>query len=94
MEALKNLLFREPARIVAVVTALLALLVSFGVGVTLEQQDSIIQLVGHIVAILVIVLGGSEVTRSKVTPVNDPVLPVGSPVTTPAGAPAVVVPAP
>jgi hypothetical protein len=49
----------EPAVIVALVTAVIALAVSFGLNVSQEQQAAVI-------AVVVIVAG--LVTRSKVTP--------------------------
>lgn len=53
----------EPARIVGLVVAVLALLVAFGVQISTEQQTAI---VGAVTAIIVVL--GAEITRSKVTP--------------------------
>lgn len=64
MEKLIALWAREPARIVGLVVAGLALLVAFGVDITTEQQTAI---VGIVTAILIVL--GAELTRSKVTPV-------------------------
>ena len=63
MDKMLGLWMREPARIVGLVTAVLALLVSFGVEITGQQQAAI---VGIVIAILVVL--GAEVTRSRVTP--------------------------
>jgi len=52
---------REPALIMGLVTAVLALVVSFGLDLSVEQ-------VGTIVAVAAALL--SVVTRSKVTPVE------------------------
>jgi hypothetical protein len=54
---------REPAMVLAVVQAVLALVVSFGLDLSVEQA-------GTIVALSAAVLG--LVTRSKVSPVEDP----------------------
>lgn len=61
METLIDLWRKSPARIVGFVTALLALLVAFGVQVTTDQQVAIL----GIVSAVIILLGG-EVTRSQV----------------------------
>lgn len=53
----------EPARVLAVVVAVLALAASFGLGVS-EQQTAAI--VAAVAAVLALVQG--EATRSKVTP--------------------------
>lgn len=65
MDKLVDLWAREPARIVGLVVALLALLVAFGVDITTEQQTAI---VGIVTAILIVL--GAELTRSKVSPVG------------------------
>lgn len=57
---------REPARILALVSAVIAVAVGFGLPVTEEQ-------VGLIMAAVALLIG--EGTRSQVTPVNDPRLP-------------------
>jgi hypothetical protein len=63
VSSLVSLWLREPARIVGLVTAVLALLVAFGVGVTEHQQEAVV----GVVSALLILLGG-EVTRSRVSP--------------------------
>lgn len=63
MSKLLDLWMREPARIVGLVTAAIALLVSFGVELSGQQQAAI---VGAVIAVLVVL--GAEVTRSRVTP--------------------------
>ena len=63
MSKILDLWMREPARIVGLVTAALALLVSFGVEISGQQQAAI---VGAVIAVLVVL--GAEVTRSRVTP--------------------------
>ena len=57
---------REPAMILAVVQAALALAVAFGVGLSVEQT-------GAVLAVSAAVLG--LLTRSQVTPVAAPRLP-------------------
>lgn len=47
----------NPARVVALVTALLALLASFGVPVTVDQST---QIVGFVAAVLVLLVGSAE----------------------------------
>jgi hypothetical protein len=64
MDKLLALWAAEPARIVGLVVAGLALLVAFGVNITTEQQTAI---VGIVTAVLIVL--GAELTRSKVTPV-------------------------
>ena len=59
LERIKN----EPARVVAVVIAVLGGLAAFGLGVTEEQAASIVAVVASVLALV-----GGEVTRSKVTP--------------------------
>jgi predicted amino acid-binding ACT domain protein len=61
VQALLNLWAKEPARIVGIVVAVIALLVSFGVQISGEQQAAIV----GVVTAIVVVLGG-EVTRSQV----------------------------
>jgi hypothetical protein len=58
---MRGIFGREPARIVGLVVAVLALAVNFGVDITNDQQKAII---GVVTAVLV-VLGG-EVTRQNV----------------------------
>lgn len=54
---------REPAAIIALVSAVIALVVAFGASLSAEQ-------VGAIMAVVTIIAG--LVTRSQVTPVADP----------------------
>ncbi len=63
MQKLVDLWLAEPARIVGLVTAVLALLVAFNVPVTDAQQQAI---TGIVVAVLVLI--GAEITRARVTP--------------------------
>lgn len=63
MTRLIELWAREPARVVGLVVAALALLVAFGLPITGEQREAI---VGVTIAILAIL--GAEITRSRVTP--------------------------
>ena len=53
----------EPAMVIGLVTAVLVLLVAFGVPLTTEQSEAI---VGVTSAVLVVL--GAVLTRSKVTP--------------------------
>lgn len=65
---MKNLFKTEPALVLAVVTAILGLLVAFGVSITDVQSGAIVAAVS---AVLALVQGA--VTRSLVTPVaKDP----------------------
>lgn len=59
IEFLRN----EPARVVAVVLAVLGVLTAFGLGITEGQSGAIVALVGAVLAIL-----GGEATRSQVMP--------------------------
>jgi len=63
MAWLVNLWRTEPARVVGFITALVALLVAFGVELSSDQQNAIL---GIVAAVLILL--GSEVTRSQVTP--------------------------
>lgn len=76
----------NPVRAVAIIRSIILVGLSFGLPLTGDQQTAILGLAG-------ILLLSDEVVRSQVTPVSDPKLPVGAPVTTPSGADAVVVPA-
>ena len=58
-----NYIRREPARVVAIVLAIIGVASAFGLGITKGQADAIVSLVGAFLAIL-----GGEVTRSQVTP--------------------------
>ena len=62
MAAILALWSREPARIVGFATALIALLVAFGVQLDTGQQVAIL---GFVSALLI--LAGAEVTRSQVS---------------------------
>ena len=59
-------LLSNPALLVGLVRALLILLVTFGVAVTQAQQDSILELVGAVLAVMSLLLTG--VTLAKTTP--------------------------
>lgn len=58
-----TILTREPARVVAVVLAVIGLLTAFGLGITAGQSAAIVAVVASVLALL-----GGEVTRSQVTP--------------------------
>jgi len=66
MSRISTLWDREPAMVLAVVQAALALAVAFGVGLSVEQT-------GAVLAVSAAVLG--LLTRSQVTPVAAPRLP-------------------
>ena len=55
----------EPARVVAIVLAIIGVASAFGLGITSGQSDAIVSLVGALLAIL-----GGETIRSQVTPVR------------------------
>jgi hypothetical protein len=80
-------LLQDPALIVGLIRAALILAVSFGVGITQAQQDSLLIFVGALLAVVSLALTG--VTMSKTTPVANPTLPAGTTVIveTPAGEP-------
>jgi len=61
MSALLTLWSKEPARIIGVVTAVLALLVAFGVEISTQQQTAILGIVTAVIFVL-----GAEITRSQV----------------------------
>lgn len=71
MDALK----REPARwgaaLISLITALMALLVAFGVEITNAQQEAILGFVAALVAVATPIIV-NEWVRRKVTPVEDP----------------------
>jgi hypothetical protein len=77
----------DPALIVGLVRAALILAVSFGIGITQAQQDSLLMFVGALLAVLSLLLTG--VTMSKTTSVAKPSLPQGTivEVVTPEGEP-------
>lgn len=66
---MKNLFQREPSviisSVIALITAVLALLVSFGLPITAEQQSAILATAG---AALALILGTGAAIRSQVTP--------------------------
>lgn len=80
-------LLKDPALIVGLVRAAVILAVSFGVGISQAQQDSLLMFVGALLAVLSVVL--TSVTIRLTTPVAAPVLPQGTTVkvVTPAGQP-------
>jgi hypothetical protein len=80
-------LLNDPALIVGLVRAGLILAVSFGVGFTQAQQDSLLIFVGALLAVMSVVL--TAVTRKLTTPVAQPTLPEGTivEIVTPAGLP-------
>lgn len=58
-----NYIRREPARIMGLLLAVLALAAAFGLSLTDEQTAAIVAVVGAVLAI-----AGAETTRSQVTP--------------------------
>ena len=80
-------LLSNPALLVGLVRAALIRLLTFGVAVTQAQQDSILELVGAVLAVMSLLLTG--VTLAKTTPVSNPTLPEGTvvEVLTPEGQP-------
>lgn len=77
---------REPVLLVNLVKTILVLLIAFGVPLTGDQTAAILGLVGIIATMGI----GAWITRALVTPIAAPVLPTGTPVTTPEGGNAVV----
>jgi hypothetical protein len=59
-----NILRNEPARVTALVIALIAAASAFGLHVSEDQKAAIVAVVGAVLALL-----GGEVVRSQVTPV-------------------------
>lgn len=55
----------EPARVVALVITLIAVLSAFGLGITSGQSDAVVALVGAGLSLI-----GGEVTRSQVRPAS------------------------
>jgi uncharacterized membrane protein len=78
---------REPVLLVDAAKAIITLLIAFGVTLTQDQITAILGVVG-IVATFGI---GAWIQRALVTPIGSPVLATGTAVTTPEGAPAIVV---
>lgn len=80
-------LLSDPALVIGLVRAALILAVSFGVGITQAQQDSLLMFVGALLAVMSVVL--SAVTVKLTTSVAAPVLPQGTTVevVTPVGEP-------
>lgn len=70
-------LVREPVQTVGLVRAVLLALVAFGVPVTAGQQDAIVGLVTALLTVIA-TLVADQIVRGMVTPVADPVLPVGT----------------
>jgi hypothetical protein len=58
-----NLIRTEPARVVAVVLAVIGVASAFGLGITDGQSDAIVAVVSAVLALL-----GGEAVRSQVTP--------------------------
>ena len=76
MQAIKNLIVKQPALIVGLVLALLGLLSALGLVVSEEQVAAVVAFVGALLAVL-----GALVTRSQVTPVKAPLVPTGTDIT-------------
>ena len=81
MTAILDFWARQPVAITGVVDAVLILLVSFGLAL---QTVQITAIDGVLAAI------GIFIAASQVTPTSSPVLPAGTPVTTPTGGSALV----
>ena len=64
IDVLRTVAQREPARVVAVVLAVIGVLSAFGLGITEGQTAAVVALVASVLA-----LAGGEATRSQVTPV-------------------------
>jgi hypothetical protein len=77
---------REPVVLVDFAKAIIVLAVAFGVNITSDQTAAILGLVAIIATFGI----GAWIQRQLVTPIADPVLPIGTAVTTPNDAPAVV----
>lgn len=77
----------NPAVFVGLMRALMILLTTFGVGITTDQQDGVLEAVGAFLALLSLVFTAATVQAT--TPTSAPVLPEGTNVhvTTPAGQP-------
>lgn len=71
LEKIRN----EPARVVAIVLALIGVASAFGLGITDGQQSAIVALVGAVLALL-----GGETVRAKVTPTRKLPAPPAPPV--------------
>jgi len=69
-------LLADPALLVGLVRSALILAVSFGVGITQAQQDSLLMFVGAFLAVASLVL--TQVTRINTTPTAKPVLTEGT----------------
>jgi hypothetical protein len=82
-----NALLSDPALIVGLVRAGIILAVSFGVGISQAQQDSLLMFVGALLAVVSLALTG--VTLQKTTPKDNPSVLEGTivNVVTPAGEP-------
>ena len=78
METIKREPVRLGAAIMALVSAVLVLLVAFGVEITDAQQQAIIGVVGAVITMSTI-LGVGEWMRSKVTPTAAPRMEDGQP---------------
>ena len=63
MSRLTSLWGREPAMILAVVQAAMALVATFGLGLTVEQTGAVLALTAAVLGLL---------TRSQVTPLASP----------------------
>jgi hypothetical protein len=57
-------LLSNPALLVGLIRAVLILLVTFGVAVTQAQQDSILELVGAVLAVMSLLLTGVTLTKT------------------------------
>jgi 1,4-dihydroxy-2-naphthoate octaprenyltransferase len=66
-ENLKDLVTREPALVVGLVTAFLGMLSAFGLALTQEQVAAVVAFVGAVLA-----FAGFLYTRGEVTPYRPP----------------------
>jgi hypothetical protein len=60
-----NTIKNEPARVVALVLAVIGVATAFGLGITDGQQAAIVAVVGAVLALI-----GGETVRAQVTPTN------------------------
>ncbi len=77
-----TILGREPALIAGLINAAIALAITFGLNLTMEQVGAIMAFTNLVLAVIV---------RQVVTPTAAPILDTGTSVTTPTGGNAIVV---
>lgn len=86
LKAIIDAIKANPVRTVAVIRSAILVGIAFGLPMTPDQQTAVLTLAAVLFAV-------DEGVRTQVTPTADPKLAVGDVVTTPTGAPAIVVPA-